>query len=434
MFVKLVRNDYFTQRRISHTMEYSEPIEFSNKSSYQRIDYEINAADKYLGHEANNLDSGYGIVIFQNPDYNIGCYTVANFLYIFDTATGIVSSYIEIPLFKSAETDKNSVECLYCCDFAIVNKELHVICGGLFGCVYAINLHRKTPVRMLEHHGGPIHCIKTNPNYSFIIASCSKDRTVKIWDLRCSKNFCDFITFGGLEGHRMQVNSLSWHSSGTKIASAGYDLRVCLWDIPEEHLKLWESDDNCDFDEIYPLLVQYPSFSTMMLHTSAVDCVLWLDTMILTKAADGEIVCWLPATDRHSKAFHLDVERLEPVNVILKMKFQTEAIWFIRFAYCRANNHIVCGNSVGTIFFWNLKSILETRNDIVNKSIMFGTDKISEMTEALNKQSEMISFLPGAAYNYSQLNGCLRNFAFTARGEYCYALNEKGSILRFKSK
>ena len=422
-------------------MRCTEDAEEVTRNVDQTIDYKIGDIDKYIGYERSGykfVSDAYGLAIFQNPEYNIGAFTVTNFLYLFDTATSEVHSYIEIPVYKNRQKSKHSStnnEILYCCEFAIVDEQLFVIAGGEYGCIYCINLQSEEIVKILGRHGGPIHCLKSNPKYPFIIASCGKDRTVKIWDLRSESDDCDYITFAGLGGHRMQINSLSWHSSGTKIASAGYDLRICLWDIPEDHLELWRSAEIFDFSKLFPLLIQYPEFSTMMLHTSAIDCVLWLDTMLISKAADGELICWTPAEDEESKTFHLDVERLQPVNVLLRMTFDTEIRWFVQFAYCRANKHLVTGNTEGTIYFWNLQDLVDKRNEIITNPVVFESDNVFKMKEVYNENRKLISFEPAAGYNYNykHLNCCLRNFAFSVDGMYCYALTERGNIVRFKN-
>ena len=419
-------------------MHCTEEAELIGRDGSQTIEYPIDSIDKYIGYERNGqcIQDAYGLAVFQNPDYNIGCYTVTNFLYIFDTKTTEVHSYIEIPTFKNRKRYKNDPEheILYCCEFCILNGELHIATGGDYGCIYVINIQNSAVVRMLDCHGGPIHCLKANPKHPFIIASCGRDRTIKIWDLRSKSDKCDYITYGGMGGHRMQINTLSWHSSGTKIASGGYDLRVCLWDIPQDHIQKWESDpDLVNFDELYPLLIQYPLFATMMLHTSAIDCILWLDTVLLSKAADGEIICWIPEDD---EAFNLDVERLQPIRVVLTMEFETELRWFVQFGYCRQNNHVVCGSTVGDIYFWNLKDLISSRNEIVKKPLEFDSEDVQEMKQAIDENRKVISFNPGAAYNYNyaHLKCCLRNFAFSVNGEYCFALTERGNLIRFTRK
>ena len=407
------------------------------KKNHQSIVYDKNSIDKHIGCDKGGVS--YGLSIFQNSENNVGCYTINNCIYIFDTSTAIVHSVIKIPACKGSNEMKKTTQLdeLYCVDFAIINQNLHVVAGGKLGYIYCINLQEDISVKILDKHGGPVHCIKTNPKYPFVIASCGKDRAVKIWDLRSKSSSCDYINFAGIGGHRMLINSVSWHSSGTKVASGGYDLRICLWDIPQIYLEMWINSEYSAFEATFSELIQYPKFSTMMVHTSAVDCILWLDTMLISKGADGELICWSPAEDEESNSNHIDTERLQPVNILLKLVYSTANVWFMFFAYNKANKHIITANTTGSFLFWNLQDLVNKRNEILSTPIEFESDDIDEMRETYIDRQNMICFEPGATYAYNcielGLDTYFRNFDFTPDGAYCYALSEQGYLVRFKS-
>ena len=412
----------------------SEPAKITEQDPIQNIAYFIDSLDTYIGEEMHFCFDSYGLSIFQHPELEIGCYTIKNIIYLFNINTCTVERHVEVPKIPlNAKYKKSqSEEILYCCEFAIVNEQVHIITGGSTGCIYCINLQVSEPIRILSSHGGPIHCIKSNPKYPFVIASCGKDRSIKVWDLRSPVDNCDYITFAGLKGHTMQINSISWHSSGVKLASGGYDLKICIWDIPISIVSLWEKK-TVSFTNITPTLIQHPLWATMMLHNSAVDCVIWLDTLFLSKAADGEILCWVPAEDNSS--FYLDVERLQQVNIILRLSFETDIRWFVQFGYCHNNNHVVCGNTDGEFMFWNLKDCLKDRNDIISKPVKIEDHSIRYLKNVINEERKLISYAPGVSYNYNykHLNCCLRNFGFSLDGNYCFALTEKGNIVRFST-
>eukprot|EP00834_Sanchytrium_tribonematis_P002221 NODE_64_length_26047_cov_1.706837.p6 type:complete len:422 gc:universal NODE_64_length_26047_cov_1.706837:15953-17218(+) len=417
----------------------NEPIQIFkyDDSSFQNIKYREDGIDKYIGKETDASQESYGLAILQHEDVSIGCYTINEYIYIFDPKSGLVSNFIQLP--KNAE----GKEVLYTVEFAIIEEELFIAAGGWYGSIYIINLNDATNYVVLEQHGGPIHCIQTNPQYPHIIASCSADRTVKVWDLKHfvknnPKDMDSIITFAGVGGHKMQVNTICWNPVGDKIASGGYDLMICMWDIPIELVEIWSGNpykENYVF-EIYPLLIQNPGWSTMMLHTSAIDDILWLSTCLLSKAADGEIICW-KKDEREEIEFNIDVARLNPVEIILRMTFESDTTWFIRFGYCRRNCHAVCGNSSGSLFFWNLEDLLINRErEFLSKKIIFENFDIADMRDTYNNHCKRISYDPGLGFNYSYkyLNSNWRNFAFTIDGSYCYALNDSGILIRINSE
>ncbi|NXH98217.1 COR2A protein, partial [Pachycephala philippinensis] len=85
-------------------------------------------------------------------------------------------------------------------------------------------------------HKGNVLDIKWNPFNDFVIASCSEDATVKIWDIPnqlLKKN----ITTPKKEliGHARRVGLIEWHPTAENILfSSGYDYKIMIWnlDIP----------------------------------------------------------------------------------------------------------------------------------------------------------------------------------------------------------
>ncbi|NXU95353.1 COR2A protein, partial [Xiphorhynchus elegans] len=82
-------------------------------------------------------------------------------------------------------------------------------------------------------HKGNVLDIKWNPFNDFVIASCSEDSTVKIWDIPnqlLKKN----ITSPKKEllGHARRVGLIEWHPTADNILfSSGYDYKIMIWNL-----------------------------------------------------------------------------------------------------------------------------------------------------------------------------------------------------------
>ncbi|NWJ08981.1 COR2A protein, partial [Crypturellus undulatus] len=85
-------------------------------------------------------------------------------------------------------------------------------------------------------HKGNVLDIKWNPFNDFVIASCSEDTTVKIWDI--PKHFLTrSITSPNKEllGHTRRVGLIEWHPTASNILfSSSYDYKIMIWNLDTE--------------------------------------------------------------------------------------------------------------------------------------------------------------------------------------------------------
>ncbi|XP_008921566.2 coronin-2A [Manacus vitellinus] len=82
-------------------------------------------------------------------------------------------------------------------------------------------------------HKGNVLDIKWNPFNDFVIASCSEDSTVKIWDIP-NQLLKRNITSPKKEllGHAGRVILIEWHPTADNILfSSGYDYKIMIWNL-----------------------------------------------------------------------------------------------------------------------------------------------------------------------------------------------------------
>ncbi|XP_075067036.1 coronin-2A [Mixophyes fleayi] len=85
-------------------------------------------------------------------------------------------------------------------------------------------------------HKGNVLDIKWNPFDDYIIASCSEDATVKIWDIPkpfLTKNVTNAKK--ELLGHSRRVGLIEWHPTASNILiSTAYDYKVMIWNLDND--------------------------------------------------------------------------------------------------------------------------------------------------------------------------------------------------------
>ncbi|KAG8595159.1 hypothetical protein GDO81_001436 [Engystomops pustulosus] len=85
-------------------------------------------------------------------------------------------------------------------------------------------------------HRGNVLDIKWNPFDDYVIASCSEDASVKIWDIP-KPYVTKSITNARKElvGHSRRVGLIEWHPTASNIIfSTAYDYKIMIWNIDNE--------------------------------------------------------------------------------------------------------------------------------------------------------------------------------------------------------
>ncbi|XP_067411606.1 coronin-2B isoform X3 [Emydura macquarii macquarii] len=159
-----------------------------------RPQYRSSKFRNVYGKVANREHCFDGIPITKNVHDNHFCAVNAKFLAIVTESAG-GGSFLVIPLEQTGRIEPNFPK----------------VCG----------------------HQGNVLDIKWNPFIENIIASCSEDTSVRIWEIPeggLKRNMTEAVL--ELYGHSRRVGLVEWHPTTNNILfSAGYDYKVLIWNL-----------------------------------------------------------------------------------------------------------------------------------------------------------------------------------------------------------
>lgn len=100
--------------------------------------------------------------------------------------------------------------------------------GSENGTVAICNIETKS-MQSLKGHTDFVKCVVFSPDGK-LLASCSDDQTVRLWDVRTGKSLKVF------QGHAHWVEGVAFSPNGTTLASCSVDKTVRIWDIASGEL------------------------------------------------------------------------------------------------------------------------------------------------------------------------------------------------------
>jgi len=146
---------------------------------------------------------------------------------------------------------------------------------------------------VFEGHAHYVMQVNWNPKDTSIFASCSLDRSIKVWGITGGSSSAHFT----LTGHKKGVNCVEYAPTGEKpyLISGADDRSVCVWDYQTKQC-----------------------IQTLSSHTNNVSATLFHPTLpiILTGSEDGTVRVWHAATYRLEATLNYLLERVWSIAVM----------------------------------------------------------------------------------------------------------------------
>uniref|UniRef100_A0AC35EY61 Uncharacterized protein n=1 Tax=Panagrolaimus sp. PS1159 TaxID=55785 RepID=A0AC35EY61_9BILA len=260
--------------------------------------------------------------------------------------------------------DPHQDEEFYAIEWAVCDvrfePKIMLIIGGKGALIRTIDPFKGTTYCTLSGHGDVINAISTHPVVNSIIASASKDLTVRLWHCLTKTSLA---ILGGFAGHRDQILTLDFHRSGNYIASGSMDHTIRVWNIssdPEIRDRISKASQNHPLDYVDPVEIHFSDAESRDLHTNYVDCVQFLGSYIFSKSSENFMVLSKFGEFDDPSPCGRGIRDNKPESLsqqVAKMSLPNCDMWFIKFGLTTGppgQAWIACGNQKGVVHIWDI--------------------------------------------------------------------------------
>ncbi|KCV69202.1 hypothetical protein H696_04612 [Fonticula alba] len=215
---------------------------------------------------------------------------------------------------------------------------------------------KPAPEMKFTGHTDAVLGLSWNKAHRNLLASCSADTTVRLWDLQTAQSIHSYAH------HRSKVQCIQWNpAETTAMLSGGYDKRVCAWDsraptavrewavsADVEALRWDPFDPHCFAVSTEDGFIRYydarsgqtdtPLFQ-LMAHdatVTALDFSTTIRKVMLTASFDGTIKLWDIASGKPSMSYSRDMG----MGKIFDASFSPDAAMLVAVASSKGNLHV----------------------------------------------------------------------------------------------
>ncbi|XP_070579817.1 glutamate-rich WD repeat-containing protein 1-like [Ptychodera flava] len=150
-------------------------------------------------------------------------------------------------------------------------------------------------------HTESVEDIQWSPNETSVFASCSVDKTIRIWDCRAAPHKACMLT---TTAHDSDVNVISWNGNEPFIVSGGDDGMIKVWDLRQ--------------------FKKGQAVAKFKHHTAPITSVEWNykdSTVFAASGADNQITLWDLALEKDDEANKSDQGQTSKVDVPPQLLF-----------------------------------------------------------------------------------------------------------------
>lgn len=180
-------------------------------------------------------------------------------------------------------------------------------------------------------------CVEPSTN-RIRLATCSADRTVRIWGERDTKPWCCLQTLDGQ--HTKAIRAVCWSPTGRELACAGFDSKVSIWKI----------------DDIGELVIK----AELEGHANEIKSVAWTEDarLLCTSGRDKQVWIWEADDDDDHDVVAVLNGHTQDVKMARWQPGETQTI-----ASCSYDNTIIIWVAYGDD--WYAAQTLEGHTDTV---------------------------------------------------------------------
>ena len=141
----------------------------------------------------------------------------------------------------------------------ISTKHCLIASGTDHNEVFLSDLYTGSSVQRLKGHKSTIKAVKWSPINEYVLASASKDQSIRLWDIRNLKCFLEISN-----SHFGSITNLQFTKEGRYLYSSGNDNKLKKWDLLNEGKDTFISFPN--IENTYQISNQFTLSSTFLFH------------------------------------------------------------------------------------------------------------------------------------------------------------------------